>query len=104
MPKNRKNAANMLRTDFSEGNTCEISSLCAVSEKLALAPNWNENRFLNTLITRKSGITHSHQVRTGSGKSPSLPPHQNSGSLIFCYRLEGHLAKLNRFKPFSSNS
>lgn len=42
-----------------------------------------ETDFLNTLITHKSGITHLHQVRTGSGKTPSLPSHQNSGSLIF---------------------
>lgn len=83
MLKNRKNVASMLRINVSKRNTCEISSLCAVSEHLAPARNQSGNRFPNSLITHKSGITHLHQVRTGSGKYPSLPPHQNSGSLIF---------------------
>lgn len=83
MSKNRKNVSSMLRINVSERNTCEISSLCAISEKFGLAPNWNGNRFLNTLITHKSGITHLYQVRIGSGKCPSLPSHQNYGNFIF---------------------
>lgn len=70
----------MLDINASERNTCEFSSLCAISEKLALAPDWNGNRFMSILITHKPEITYFHQVRIGSGKSPSLLPHQNSGS------------------------
>lgn len=71
MPKNRENVSSMLCLNVSERKTCEISSLCAICKKLALTSDWNGNRFLNTLIIHKSGITHLHQVRTGSGKNPS---------------------------------
>lgn len=70
----------MLGINVSERNTCEFSSLCAISEKLALAPDWNGSRFMSMLITHKPEITNLHQVRIGSGKSSSLLPHQNSGS------------------------
>lgn len=46
----------MLRLDVSETNTCDIATLCAVSQQLALAPNWNGNRLLNHRTIEWSGV------------------------------------------------
>lgn len=104
MPKNRKNVARILCINVSERNTCEISSLCAISEKLALAPNWNGNRFLE--------YPNYSQVRNHTFASSENWLWEKSITAIspefwefnISYRSEGHLPKHNHFKPFSSNS